>query len=156
MRLLTAIIALVMVFNLTSCATIIHGGRQDIYVTSSPSGAVVRVDGQATSTPGSINLERKKALYVLVFEKEGYNPVEIELRRTVDGWLFGNILLGGIIGLVIDFCTGAAYKITPSKVNAEFRDKAASITKEGSDLIVYVDMEELEKYGVNVEDLERL
>jgi len=35
----------------------------------------------------------------------------VQLSSTVDGWVIGNILLGGPIGLVIDGATGAMFKL---------------------------------------------
>ncbi len=133
---------------LTGCASIIHGSRQDVRVTSVPSGAVVRVNlnNQATTTPGVLTLNRKEIGYVLTFEKQGYKPVEVSIRRTVDGWLFGNILFGGLIGLVIDFASGSAYKLTPDEVSTVMTQMNVSMrnTKKG-DLLVVVDMERLPK-----------
>lgn len=131
---------------LTGCASIIHGSRQDVRVVSEPSGAVVRVNlnNQATTTPGVLTLNRKEVGYVLTFEKEGYKPVEVSLRRTVDGWMFGNIVFGGLIGLVIDFASGSAYKLTPSDVEATLGEQTASLKKPGeNDLFVFVDLEQL-------------
>ena len=130
----------------SGCASIIHGSRQDIRVTSNPSGAVVRVNlnNIATTTPGVLNLNRKEIGYVLTFEKEGYKPVEVSLRRTIGGWLFGNIIFGGIIGIVIDFASGSAYKLTPSEVEVALGEKSASIKNAGKDsLLVFVDLEQL-------------
>ena len=133
---------------LAGCASIIHGSRQDVRVTSVPSGAVVRVNlnNQATTTPGVLTLNRKEIGYVLTFEKQGYKPVEVSLRRTVDGWLFGNILFGGLIGLVIDFASGSSYKLTPDEVSTVLTQMNVSLkdTKKG-DLLVVVDMERLPK-----------
>ncbi len=140
--------ALLVVALLAGCAGIIHGSRQDVRVTSVPSGAVVRVNlnNQATTTPGVLTLNRKEIGYVLTFEKQGYKPVEVSLRRTVDGWLFGNILFGGLIGLVIDFASGSAYKLTPDEVSTVLTQMNVSLkdTKKG-DLLVVVDLERLPK-----------
>lgn len=130
------------------CASIIHGSRQDIRVTSNPSGAVVRVNlnNQATTTPGILTLNRKEIGYVLTFEKQGYKPVEVSLRRTVDGWLFGNIIFGGLVGIVIDFASGSAYKLTPDEVNTVLGQRGASLRDgKGGDLLVVVDLERLPK-----------
>ncbi len=136
------LIVVAAVLALVGCATIIHGGTQEIRVTSQPSGAVVRIPGLATTTPGVLKLQRRK-LYTLVFEKEGYKPVEVQLKKTVDGWLFGNIIFGGLVGLAIDFGTGAAYKLTPAEVNVVLGRQGASLggTKEG--VVVFVDFENL-------------
>ncbi len=130
------------------CATIVHGTKQDVYVTSQPSGAVVRVHGTATTTPGIVTLDRKQRRYVLVFEKEGYKPIEIKLRRTLDGWFFGNILFGGIIGIIVDFANGSAYKLTPADVDVIFGETGASKRVKKGDIVVFVDMEQLKGLGI--------
>ena len=142
MRPARAPLAIVLVLALAGCATIIHGSTQDIRVSSQPSGAVVRVNGMATTTPGVLKLERK-GLHTLVFEKSGYRSVEVRLNKTVDGWLFGNILFGGIIGLVIDFVSGSAYKLTPTEVNAVLGELQASRRGLHGDVVVFVDFERL-------------
>ncbi len=130
----------------SGCASIIHGSRQDVRVVSNPSGAVVRVNlnNTATTTPGILTLNRKEIGYVLTFEKQGYKPVEVSLRRTVDGWLFGNIIFGGLIGIVIDFASGSAYKLTPSEVETVLEGQSTALKTDRKDnLFVFVDMEQL-------------
>ncbi|MBI1953816.1 MAG: hypothetical protein HYS41_06820 [Candidatus Omnitrophica bacterium] len=130
---------------LAGCASIIHGSQQSVRVMSSPSGAVVRVNlnSMATTTPGVLSLNRKEVGYVLTFEKQGYKPVEVSLRRTVDGWLFGNILFGGIVGIVIDFASGSAYKLTPDEVTMALDRMGASLKDTKGDLLFVVDLERL-------------
>ena len=144
------ILAVVLVAALlTGCANVIHGSRQDIRVISIPSGAIVRENfkNQATTTPGVLTVDRKKTSYVLTFEKEGYKPVEVSLKRTIDGWLWGNILLGlyGIVfGIAIDFSSGAAYKLTPGEVNVVLdQQQKASLRRNRDTLVVFADMEKL-------------
>lgn len=156
MRFLKIMLVFLLCISMTSCATIIHGKKQDIQVTSTPPGAVVRVGDIATTTPGEITLDRSKPRYTLVFEKEGYKPVTVELRRGLDGWLFGNILLGGIIGIAIDFLTGSAYKIYPGDVDVNFNEKTALKLSGKDDVIVYVDMEYLKEKGIDVNKLEKI
>jgi hypothetical protein len=38
-------------------------------------------------------------------EKEGYAPYTVNRDKVVAGWIFGNILLGGVIGLSVDLIT---------------------------------------------------
>ena len=143
-------ISVVMIGILTAgCANVIHGSRQDIRVISIPSGAVVRENfkNQATTAPGVLTLDRKKTSYVLTFEKEGYKPVEVSLRRTTDGWLWGNILLGlyGVLfGMAIDFSSGAAYKLTPGEVKVVLdQQQQASLRRNRDTFVVFADMEKL-------------
>ncbi len=133
----------------SGCATIVHGTKQDVYVTSNPSGAVVRMQGIATTTPGVLTLDRKHERYVLVFEKEGYQPVEIKLRRTIDGWFFGNLLIGGLVGIVIDFVNGSAYKLTPGEVDVVFGETGANLKRfKKGDIAVFVDMDQIKSMGI--------
>lgn len=119
-----------------ACATIMHGTSQDVSVNSVPTGAKVIVKGvHMATTPAVVKLSRKESNIVLRFEKEGYEPVEVILNRSVDGWIAGNIVFGGLIGLAVDFINGAAYKLSPSEVNAA--------------------MTELREQGMNLQDMSR-
>ncbi len=82
------------------------------------------------TTPAVIELSKKESNIVLRFEKDGYQPVDIALNRNVDGWIAGNIVFGGIIGLAVDFITGGAYKLSPSEVSASM----AELKKQGVDI----------------------
>ncbi len=67
-------------------------------------------------TPGIIAVRRGDRL-TFRFEKDGFKPVEVSLKKSVTGATFGNLIIGGVIGFVIDFSTGAAYKQTPEQVS---------------------------------------
>lgn len=137
-----------LLFCIAGCAAIIHGTKQEVAVSSTPSGAKVVVMGaHMATTPGIIKLDRKDSNIVLRFEKDGYEPVEVALRRSVDGWIAGNILFGGLIGLVIDFASGAAYKLSPPEVQAALQEGGISLDAlhGDDDLVVWVDMRSIEK-----------
>lgn len=134
---LTAVTAL-----LAGCATMVHGSFQDIKVFSEPAGALVRVNTMTTTTPGILHLERK-GNHTVVFEKEGFKPIEVHLDKTIDGWFFGNFFFGGLIGIVIDFVNGSAYKLTPEEVNVVFREKVASMKGRKGNVVVFVEFEQL-------------
>ncbi|MDA1343699.1 MAG: hypothetical protein O2966_07555 [Proteobacteria bacterium] len=53
--------------------------------------------------------------YTLSFKKEGFQEKIATLDTEVNGWYFGNILFGGIIGmLIVDPSTGAMFKLPES------------------------------------------
>lgn len=134
--LLLSLLIIVLLLLVVECATIIHGTRQSISVSSVPSGAKVIVKGvHMATTPAVIELKRSETNIILRFEKDGYEPVEIALNRSVDGWIAGNIIFGGLIGLAIDFIDGAAYKLSPSEVDAV--------------------LAEAKKQGMNLEDMSK-
>lgn len=96
-----AILALLM----CGCATIVAPSSETIEI-ASETRAIIRVDGQShTAEPGR---PVKVALgtdttHTVTFP----DGTDIEIERTLSGWYWGNILFGGIIGLVIDPITGA-------------------------------------------------
>jgi uncharacterized protein YceK len=104
--------------SLSGCATIMHGGNQPVGFSSTPSGAQVYVDNQVVGvTPVTATLSRKDQ-HVVRVEMQGYAPYEMRLNRGMSGWVWGNLLIGGIPGLAIDAISGAIYKLTPTEVNA--------------------------------------
>jgi hypothetical protein len=53
-----------------------------------------------------------KESYSVVFKKDGYEPKKVNVECKLNGWYFGNILIGGLIGmLIVDPATGAMYKL---------------------------------------------
>ena len=52
--------------------------------------------------------------YTVRFTKEGFQPRELKCEGEVNGWYFGNIIFGGLIGLLaVDPATGAMYTLKP-------------------------------------------
>ena len=84
----------------TGCATIVHGIHQDVGISSTPSSANVRVDGMTAVTPTTLNLKRNHS-YTVTFEKEGYESGSATFSSGLSGWLWGNIIFGGLIGLAV-------------------------------------------------------
>jgi hypothetical protein len=113
-----------------ACASIVHGSKQDIAFTSTPSDARVTVDNQLVgNTPIVAKLTRKDQ-HVVRIELEGYSPFETALKRSTSGWVWGNIVFGGLIGLAVDAGTGAMYKLTPEQMNGTL-GQVTSTTREG-------------------------
>src|SRR5690606_14130028 len=86
---------------------------------------------------------RGKGDFNLRIEKEDYQPVDILLTQSKDGWLWGNILFGGLIGLGIDFISGDAYDLDPELINANLEGAEVSKAEDGTLQFVLVDLNEL-------------
>lgn len=119
-------------FYLTGCATIISGTKQNITINTTPSGANVIVDGNNIGvTPLFTSLQRKNTHFIKL-ELNGYQPLDINISQSFNPWFLGNILIGGLIGIVVDAATGAVYKLSPEQINANLYPTATSSTsKEG-------------------------
>lgn len=113
---------------LFGCASIVHGPLQTVDFISQPKGAKLTIDGKDFGiTPRSVDLPRvgkfkgdrtQKMAYNVKIELEGYYPYEFRIKRELDGWFVGNIVLGGLVGIVVDAATGSMYKLNPDQIIA--------------------------------------
>jgi len=130
----TTLVALIVsVLALSACASIMHGTSQDVGISSTPTSAFVTVDNAANGqTPFVAKLSRKDN-HVIHITADGYAPADLTLTHSTSGWVWGNLLFGGIIGLAVDAITGGLYKLTPEQLNATLAKQSASVapTKDG-------------------------
>jgi hypothetical protein len=124
-------------FLVSGCASIVDGGNKSLRINSDPPGAKLTVfnrDGQQVifdvdgrpadfkTTPTSISLRRGHGYftgekYKLVFELPGHYSGEAYIQTTLDGWYLGNLIFGGLIGiLIVDPATGAMYTLSPREL----------------------------------------
>lgn len=130
MKKLRLLVGCVSLFLLGSCATIVSGSRQKIKFDSTPANAVVMIDEvEAGKTPFEIKLERKRE-YDVEIKLDGYKPYKTKLVKKFNAWYIGNILFGGIIGLIVDPATGAIYRLTPSEIKSQQEKGVTSKTTE--------------------------
>ena len=102
----------------TGCASVINGTTQEIGFRSVPSGATVSVSGQAAATPTTLKLSRDKD-HTATFKTEGQPDRQTNLKQKLSGAFFGNLLLGGLIGMVVDMSNGAAYNLSPENIEMD-------------------------------------
>jgi hypothetical protein len=102
----------------TGCATIMAGGPDKVPVTSSPSGAQVFVDNQLVgATPTVVILDRGRSQGNIRIEAAGYEPVVMTRVKTINGWFWANLCIGGVIGIVIDLVTGDVKRFDDSGIS---------------------------------------
>lgn len=124
-----------------SCGTIIQSSTQQVGFSSNPGNASVTINGQNHgNTPMIIDLKRKDS-HMVVIELEGYQPYETSLTRRTSGWVWGNLVFGGLIGLVIDASAGGMYKLTPAQIRTELRSEQAEVLNDHDGLYIAVVLE---------------
>lgn len=138
---------LALVVLLPSCASIVSKSSYPLTIHTTPAGAKVSITDKkgmeiySGETPTALKLKSGsgffgKARYQVKFEKEGYETKTVPVYFKVDGWYFGNILLGGLIGmLIVDPATGAMYKLETDFLK-ETLTKSEGATAEASELKV--------------------
>lgn len=107
---------------LSGCATIVGGGSsQPVSLQSAPGAATYAIRSSSGismaggTTPATVSLPRKNE-YQIEVSLAGYQPQSTVLTRGINGWIWGNLIVGWILGFGIDFLTGSAYKLEPSQV----------------------------------------
>lgn len=70
---------------------------------------------QFITTPSTLDIPAKSAPVTIICTKEGYFQATEQIDTKMDGFILGNILMGGLIGAAIDAGTGAG-KQYPEKV----------------------------------------
>lgn len=109
-------------FLLANCATIVSTNEYAVRVTAEPSGAVVLIDNKVIGeAPQLITLKSDKTSYAITVEKPGYEPETQYLQRSVDNWLFGNLLFGGVIGFIVDHSNGSGYQFPTDPLHFSLR-----------------------------------
>ncbi|MEB0149931.1 hypothetical protein [Pseudomonas sp. CCC2.2] len=108
---------------ISGCASIVSESKPKVGIYSMPTGAkydVLNSSGQVVAsgvTPGGAILKSsrgyfKSESYSVAFRKEGHADTVTPLKSSVNGWYWGNIAFGGLIGmLIVDPLTGAMYTL---------------------------------------------
>jgi len=135
-KLLWTVAALAAPLAVLACASIMHGGSQDLSIASQPSGATVTVDDQTLGTTPVVAKLKRKATHVIAVKLDGYRTFELTTTRSTSGWVWGNIVFGGLIGLAVDYSSGGAYKMNPAQVSAQLAQAHANATLEDGVLLV--------------------
>jgi PEGA domain-containing protein len=108
----------------TGCATIVHGTTQRVQIDSTPHGADVAIDdAEHVTTPAAVDLSRGHS-HTLVFRKAGYQDAIENLTSGMSGWMVGNLVAGGVIGIAIDASDGAGRKLSADSVNVTLTPRA--------------------------------
>jgi len=139
---LKKIIAIISLAILMSgCASIVSESAYPVSFTSDPNGSkIIITDSMGIEiysgrTPSVVELEGKDgffsgASYKILISKEGYEDKIIVIHSKLDGWYWGNILFGGLIGmLIVDPATGSMWTL-PKASNATLTKSTAMNTNQ--------------------------
>jgi len=119
---LTTITLAVIALSLSNCASIVSKSQYPVSVRSAGSPVPFTVKNSkgetlhSAKTPTILTLSAsegffKAAKYDFTFTKNGKIETQ-SLDASMDGWFAGNLLFGGVIGvLIVDPATGAMWKL---------------------------------------------
>jgi len=118
---------------LCGCASILTGSSQQVTVDSNPEGAkcVIYRSGsrlQEGTTPMTFALEKSVRDLDISCINSAQREVRGKSKTSLQPWVLGNIILGGLLGIIIDFSTGAA-SAYDTPVMIEFDSPDAGLPK---------------------------
>jgi len=134
----TATIIIALMLN-TGCASIVSKSKYPVSITTEPTAAKIEIKDQdgivrfAGTSPATAILDSgngyfTRARYTVTASKDGYNSSTFPLQNSIDGWYWGNILFGGLIGLlIVDPITGAMFQIDSPAANMSLAPTATEI-----------------------------
>jgi hypothetical protein len=114
----------------TGCASIVSSGPKTLPILSQPDDAMCEIVDvrtgttiMKTRTPFTATLANdagffRNAKYRVKISKDGFVPREVPVEAGINGWYFGNVIFGGLLGiLIVDPATGAMWKIHRDSVS---------------------------------------
>ncbi len=128
------------IFILAGCASIVSRSNWPVAIRSTPDQADISVtdvkEGKEIfkgKTPTIVTLSSKGGYfkgmtYLVQVSKDGFERQDREIVSSINGWYFGNILLGGLIGmLIVDPLTGAMWTLSPKEINSPLQSKTSEV-----------------------------
>jgi len=131
------LLVFLLVSLLGGCASLLSLSEYPVAIDSDPSGVDFYVTDSTGNrvhsgvTPKTVTLATKRGYfkphtYTIHLQPVGLPPKRHTIRNSTDGWYFGNLLLGGFLGmLIVDPLTGAMFKY-PAEVTVELEQSSAA------------------------------
>lgn len=103
--------------SVSACASIVGGRYQKVEVDARASGESVRADCTLSNgtgevrvlTPGTAVIHRSSHDLSVVCQKDGKQIAQQSYDASIRGMVWGNLIIGGLIGIAIDFSDGASH-----------------------------------------------
>jgi hypothetical protein len=132
-----AAMLMVMPVLITSCATIFGKSSYPVSINSNPNGADISITDKKGKevykgqSPATVTLKSgagyfSRAEYQVRISSKGYAEQIVPVNYKLNGWYFGNIFLGGFLGmLIVDPATGAMWKLDTPPISITLRKSNA-------------------------------
>ena len=142
-----AIAGLIMISS--SCASIVSKTKYPVTIDSEPRDADVTIYNRrglevfTGKTPALVKLKSgggffTNAIYEVKISKPGFTSKSVSLRATLNGWYFGNLLFGGLVGLlIVDPATGAMYKLKQTTIIEKLESSSKTAAAPTHQLRIY-------------------
>lgn len=99
---------------LSGCATVVDGSTQSVSISTSPAegAACTLINSEGSwylTSPGSVTVHKTKNDLTIDCTRDGFRPGHMVATSHFGGATFGNLVLGGGVGAIVDAASGANY-----------------------------------------------
>ncbi len=125
----------------SSCASIVSKTSYPVSIRTNPAGASISITDKKGKevykgqSPATVTLKSgsgffSKAEYQVKLSSNGFSEKIVPVNYKLNGWYFGNLLIGGLIGmLIVDPATGAMWKIQDPAIDETLAKSTDSASK---------------------------
>lgn len=141
---------------ISGCASIVSDSNYPVRIDSLPKGASFVVKNRSGIevangvTPEVVNLKAgagffKSEQYTVQYTSTSGEEKTVTIQSTLDGWYFGNLLIGGLLGmLIIDPATGAMWKLPEGQTVSLAGNPAPTATSmAGEEVLTIVSIDQI-------------
>ena len=138
----TSLIFLGLSFSLTGCATLLSKKQYEVTMMNAGGPTYFSVHDHNNNvvkngvTPQQVELKANAAPFKPAKYQDGYAGIDgvqrQELKAGIDWWTAGNIIIGGLPGILLDAKTGALWKLKPQVVGQVPAEKIVSNNRQGA------------------------
>jgi len=111
-------LVLLLCVTASGCATVTSGTTDTIRIESVPPDATVTLAGQSYRTPVTLTLSRTRS-YDVIVQKDGFLEARRVISRVGNSISTANLLVGGVVGIMTDQSSGAAFRLYPTELNVD-------------------------------------
>lgn len=116
----------------SGCATVTRGTSQDFTVVTEPPGA--RAEGSnglvCVETPCTFHRVDREVAFTMTISKPGYvtstHQIEHQAMGGGSAGFLGNILIGGVVGMIVDANSGATQDLFPNPLTVTLAPEGAA------------------------------
>ena len=130
--------------SLSGCATIVSGRHYQVTMDNKGGATCFSVFDNKNRvlhsgvTPQQVTLKSSSALFqpakyhVVYASQDGSQQFDYELNARINWWTAGNILIGGVPGIVVDAATGAMWRLQPQLIGQVPSESVVSNATQGA------------------------
>jgi PEGA domain len=121
--------------TLTGCASIANSGYPGYPISTTPPGAQVLVNGHRFGeTPIVLAIDRQSS-HAIRIERDGCPVFDTMVSSRLSPWVFGNFILGGPLGLIVDLGHNGGYELHPNSLAVMYAEQNGKCVITGSSLV---------------------